>query len=104
MALPDVSSAFVRKLRADLQMSQGEIGRLIEVDCRTWASWENERYKPSRAYRRLLRGLRAMLDTQGRDKLLVVFERDVQALEAWRFKVMQAADKLRYNKTRDTWE
>ena len=45
--LPEISAAFIRKTREKLNMSQGLFARLLHVNQRTLANWEQGRSRPN---------------------------------------------------------
>jgi putative transcriptional regulator len=45
--LPEISSDFIRKTREKLNMSQGLFARLLHVNQRTLANWEQGRSRPN---------------------------------------------------------
>ena len=45
--LPEIDSKFIRETREELHMSQGLFARLLHVNPRTLANWEQGRSKPN---------------------------------------------------------
>jgi putative transcriptional regulator len=45
--LPEISADFIRKTREKLNMSQGLFARLLHVNQRTLANWEQGRSRPN---------------------------------------------------------